>query len=154
MVGFLLVACFLGRRRFNSMSKNFTTVPTVELFLDTCWDSCRHWQCILLRLHGIHCHSHLCQFLHDLWVGSGKDWIGFCRFFRFVTLCLHSLDDSIQVIDRLVVFFWWVWRYAVDIVYRRCVSPLSYGGDGSPLFLVTILVMLDKVDWTSVYNLT
>ena len=33
-----------------------------------------------------------------------------------------------------MVLFWWGGRYAVDILYLRCVAPLSCGGDQSPLF--------------------
>ena len=32
-----------------------------------------------------------------------------------------------------MVLFWWGWRYAVDILYRRCVSPLYCSSKQSTL---------------------
>ena len=91
---------------------------------------------------GIHFHSHLCQLCHECWVGTFKDCIGLCQSFQFVTMCLHPPCYSVQFTDRLMVPFWWGWRYAIYILYRCCVSPLSYGGDHSTLFL-TILAEKD-----------
>ena len=106
------------------------------------WVSCRWRQCLEMRLHGIHCHNHLCQLFHECWVGTGKDCIGLCQYFKFVTLCLHYLENIIQVIDCLVVLFWWGWWYAVYILFRRCVSPLSWGSEHSLLF---VMISVEKI---------
>ena len=65
----------------------------------------------------------MCQLCHYLWVGTSKDFIGLCQYFHFTTLCLHSLDCSVQVIYLPMVIFCWGWRYVIDIFYRRCVLP-------------------------------
>ena len=42
---------------------------------------------------------------------------------------LHSLYDIVQVAYRLVMLFWWEWRYTVDVLYCRCVYPFACCGD-------------------------
>ena len=128
-------ATFLGRAFFTSMSKISPTYPTVKLFLVPWWVSCCRWPFFELRLNDIRFHSHLFQFYHDRWDGTGKDCISLCQSFKFVPLHMNSLYYSVQVINHLVMLFWRGWRYTIDVLYRRCLSPLSCGGDRSLLFL-------------------
>ena len=118
------------------MSKISPADTTLVLYLGSCWVSFWKWQYLQLLLHGIHCHIHLWQFFHGCWVGTCKDWIGLCRSFLLVTVCLNSLCGGVKFINHLVVLFWWGWGYTIDILYRRFLSPLSWVVDRSPLFLM------------------
>ena len=101
---------------------------------------CFWWKIIELRPHGVHCHVHLCQLFHDHWVGDGKNCIDMCKSFQILTLCLHFLDDSIQIVYHLVMLFWSWWWYTVDVLYQHCVSPFDCSGDWSPLFTTNLVV--------------
>ena len=123
MVRFPLVAHFLGQTGFTSMSKTAPVDPTIIISLSPCWVSSYLWKYLELRLHGIHFHSHMCQFFHDRLVVTGKDCIGLCHSFQFATTHIYSLDVSVQVIDRLVVLFWWGWCYTVYNFFTAAVYP-------------------------------
>ena len=107
--------------------------PTVKLPLGPCWVRCCRWQCLELRLHGVHFYNNIYKVCHDCWFGTGKVCIGLCQYFQIVTMCMHSLDDSVQVVYVLVVLFWWGCRYTLDILYHRCVPPFSFSGDHSTM---------------------
>ena len=92
-------------RRF-SMNIIATATPTVKIPLGNCWVSCCQWQSLELILHVVHRDSQLWQLCHDRWVGAGKDCIRLCQSFKIVTLCIHSLENSIQIVYCLVMILW------------------------------------------------
>ena len=138
VITFLLVDHFIDQSSFTSMGKLSPTDPTSLPSLGTCLVSCCRRQRLQLCLHGIHYHSHLFQLCHECLVGTGKICIGLCQSFQFVNLWMHYLENGVQVIDILIVLFWWGWRSAVDIFNRCCISPLSWSGDRSPLLLMRL----------------
>ena len=87
------------------MSKITPAAPIVEFSLSLCWVSCCRWKCLQLRLHGIHCHSNLWKMFHELLVATGKDCIVLWQSFHFLALCLHSLENRVQVFYSLMVIF-------------------------------------------------
>ena len=121
------------------MSKIASADPTVKNSLGSCWVYFFQWQFFELRLYVINFHSHLCQWCHDCLFGTGKDRISLCQSIQIVTMRLHSLDNSVQVLYCLAMLFRWGWQYNIDLLYRRCISPFDCGGERYPLLTMVLV---------------
>ena len=103
------------------------TTTSVELtfwphLVVLCWG-----ECFLLRLHGVHGHSHMCQLCHSLGVRAGKYCIGLCHYFQLVSVCSHSLHNCLYFFNHLMMIFWRGWRCTLVVLHCRGVPSLSCG---------------------------
>ena len=52
---------------------------------------------------------------------------------------MHYLDDYVDVVDRLMMLFWRVRRYTINVLYRCGVSPFPCGCYRFPLLAVGLV---------------
>ena len=77
------------------------------------------------------------QLCHSFRVWYGKDCIDLCQYFQLVALCLHPLQDRLDVFYCLMVLFWrggWCTVYFL----HRCGAP--------PFFAVVTALFCSRCD--------
>ena len=116
---------FLWWAGFSPVSVFSPANPAVVLPFWPCLVCLCRIQCLQLRLHGVHGHSHMCQLFHYCWVRSVQDFIVLCQSFQIVALCLHALHNFLNVLYCLMILFWRGMWCNIYIFHRHSVTSFT-----------------------------